>query len=148
MKLKGAILVLIIILITGCSTIKVVNVEPYKRIITVHGKSKAELYILSNCWLVETFVSAESVIEFQDKETGKIIGKCILMPTSTETAFKLSKPIGLRCVISIDIKDNAARITFTPQDGQTKSEAEDLRLKWISLADKLEKYLTKETLEW
>jgi hypothetical protein len=142
---KNAILASIIILLSGCSTVKYsfVDVEPYKRIITVQDKSKTELYILANCWLVEAFVSAEAVIQFQDREAGKIIGKCTLTPpTVSKTPGQLlfSPPVKtytIRCVISVDCKDNAVKITFKSSDSLNKTDADNLKIKWISLADQL-----------
>ncbi|MDR1594292.1 MAG: DUF4468 domain-containing protein [Prevotellaceae bacterium] len=155
MKLRNVILVMTIILLSGCSTIKFVNLEPYKRIITVQDKNKDEIYILSNCWLVESFVSAESVIEFQDKEAGKIIGKCLLSPvmsladpTSRLFGTGAAKDYTFKCVISVDAKDGAARITFIVNERLSRADSENLRLRWMSLADELEMYLNKETIKW
>jgi hypothetical protein len=150
MRLKNVILLLMTVLFAGCTTIKLVSVEQYKRVITVQEKGRDELYILANCWLVETFVSAEDVIEFQDKDAGKIIGKCVLPATqTTPTLFSTSKMVkNIKCIISIDAKDNAVRIKFVPPDNLTESEAMDLKIKWRSLADEFETYLNKETLEW
>ena len=39
------------------------------------NKTNDQLYILSNTWFVEYFNSDESILEFQDKENGKIAGK-------------------------------------------------------------------------
>ena len=40
--------------------------------------SKNELYIKANQWMVKTFNNAKSVIQFQDKEAGKIMGKYLM----------------------------------------------------------------------
>jgi hypothetical protein len=47
----------------------------FEKVIDVSNLSKSDIYIKANAWFVETFNSAESVIEFQDKEAGKIMGK-------------------------------------------------------------------------
>jgi hypothetical protein len=49
----------------------------FEKVIDVPGFSKSDLYVKANAWFVETFNSAESVIEFQDKEAGKIMGKYV-----------------------------------------------------------------------
>ncbi|MDR1169900.1 MAG: DUF4468 domain-containing protein [Prevotellaceae bacterium] len=150
MKLKNVIIVLTTVLLAGCTTIKLVRGEQYKKIIAVQGKDMDELYILSSCWLVETFVSTEGVIEFQDREAGKVIGKCMLSTAQTNPVFfktnKVTKSI--KCIISIDVKDNAVRITFIPPDSLTETEAIDLKIKWRSIADEFETYLNRTAVGW
>jgi hypothetical protein len=136
-------------MVTGCMTIKTVNLEPYKRIITVQDKGKEEIYILANCWLVETFVSAEAVVEFQDKEAGKIIGKCNLTTGSAiQGFFKTTSSATIKVVISIDCRDEGARISLIPPENLNTELVESLKIKWLSLADDFEKYLNRETTQW
>ncbi len=45
------------------------------RTITITGKTQAELYDSVNEWLVGGFVSAKDVIQYQNAEMGKIVGK-------------------------------------------------------------------------
>jgi hypothetical protein len=47
----------------------------YSEVMEVQGVSKSDLYLRANTWLARAFKSAKSVIDFQDKEAGKIIGK-------------------------------------------------------------------------
>ena len=47
----------------------------YEDVVKVDGVSASDLYVRANEWFVKTFNSANSVIQMQDKEAGKIIGK-------------------------------------------------------------------------
>tara|TARA_B100000401_G_scaffold396766_1_gene306477 strand:+ start:220 stop:768 length:549 start_codon:yes stop_codon:yes gene_type:complete len=47
----------------------------FENIIKVDDVSKSDLYLRANEWFAKTFNSANSVIQMQDKEAGKIIGK-------------------------------------------------------------------------
>jgi len=47
----------------------------YEGVVKVDGVSATDLYIRANEWFAKTFNSANAVIQMQDKEAGKIIGK-------------------------------------------------------------------------
>ena len=47
----------------------------YEGVFKVEGASATDLYIKANEWFARTFNSAKNVIQMQDKEAGKIIGK-------------------------------------------------------------------------
>jgi hypothetical protein len=47
----------------------------YEGAVKVEGASATDLYIKANEWFARTFNSANNVIQMQDKEAGKIIGK-------------------------------------------------------------------------
>lgn len=50
-------------------TIKVSHVIP------VNGYSKEQIYSVGREWMVDAFVSADDVIQMDDKEAGKVVGK-------------------------------------------------------------------------
>jgi len=79
-----------------------VSVKKAGDIIEVKG-SKNELYIKSNEWMVRNFNNAKSVIQFQDKEAGKIMGK-----------YRMNSGPELFSLISIIVKDNAVKIEIEP----------------------------------
>ena len=47
----------------------------YESVVSVDGASSEELYIRATEWFAKRFNSANDVIQMQDKEAGKIIGK-------------------------------------------------------------------------
>lgn len=47
----------------------------YSEVIEVPNVTKDELFLRANTWLSRAFKSAKAVIDFQDKEAGKIIAK-------------------------------------------------------------------------
>lgn len=94
----------VFLVVTSCSTTsKIPLADSYERIIEVPSLSKDQIYIRANAWFVENFNSAESVIQFQDKEAGKIMGKY---------RFKHKSGSYYKNIISIDVRDNKARIKF------------------------------------
>jgi len=101
---------LILFLVNACSSTSNVSApiaDKYEQIIEVPGVSKDELYARVNAWFVETFNSAESVIEFQDKEIGKVMGK---YTWSWRDGF--GNVFSYRNVISVEIKEGKSRIKF------------------------------------
>ena len=47
----------------------------YEEVVTVEGTYAEGIYIRANEWFAKTFNSAQDVIQMQDKEAGRIIGK-------------------------------------------------------------------------
>ena len=78
----------------------------------VEGKQKDELYMKANLWLVETFNSAESVIQYSDKEYGVISGK-FHTPIFTETGILTIKAGNTyNSIITIKASDGQYEVAF------------------------------------
>ena len=78
----------------------------FERVIEVPNKTQSEIYVKANAWFVETFVSAESVIEFQDRESGRIMGKYVFTYNEGILTFAVRQTISLEC------RDNRVRIVI------------------------------------
>ncbi len=131
----------------------------YTRIIEVPNRTKNSLYVGVNSWFVSTFDHAGSVIEFTDKEAGRIIGKYFFATSQGIEQF------AVRQTISVDVKDNKVRFiitdpyykwigdTFNGQEDDyatfeplvTEDGLEIARREWENLADSLEDYLRRDT---
>ena len=79
--------------------------------------SPQDLWLWSNLWLAETYVSAESVIEFSDREGAVIVGngrELVDAETSPEGEFSPPRRVifTLRYRILIEAKRGRVRITF------------------------------------
>jgi hypothetical protein len=70
--------------------------------------------IYSNCitWVGRTFKSANNVIQVQDKESGRIIVKCLLT-SSPRSVFLGDLSNGTYCMIEISIKDFKYKVSFS-----------------------------------
>jgi hypothetical protein len=126
------------IIFVGCSPLKMVTEIKYEKPIEMSGKSKSELYGMSNEWMVKTFIDARNVIQFSNLETGTISGK-YLMFYSPPNSLPNSPEINFYSIITIYVKDNNVQISVDPQGNlprylgmemytmeQMKKEAEDL----------------------
>lgn len=78
----------------------------FEEVIDLPGMSKEKLYIRANSWFVDIFNSAESVIQFQDKEEGRLMGKYV-----TDAEMSVYNYL-IKSTIQVDIKDEKVRLLF------------------------------------
>lgn len=115
-NMKNIILVITLLaLLTRCSPYKNITAMEYPvpfqfTIIDSVQGSKNDLYVRANEWMAKAFVSSKSVIQMQDKEAGKIIGKAVINIPLIETN-NLSETVNY--TISIDVKDGRYRCVLS-----------------------------------
>ena len=155
----------ILFIVSGCAALNGPKApesdKSIENIINLDGKSQDDIYISANGWFVDNFNSAESVIQFQDKEAGKIMGKYIFELQESTYFFRI------KSTISIDIKDNKARVKIYdpmvavvgdalngiyPEAPSYKSEITvpvmaKAKIRWSELLADLEKNLNKKS-DW
>lgn len=147
--IKISFIIFSIFFIQGCAIIKV-DRQPIEKIVKIEGKSKNELFVLANNWMIHTFNNAESVIQFSDKESGTITGKYLMGIVSAANEYGPGQKA--MAIINIQIKDGACKLTISPQPFQyaegnlytlyTKDDMErDLKL----LIDSFERGMTQES---
>ncbi|MDR1809196.1 MAG: DUF4468 domain-containing protein [Prevotella sp.] len=160
----GLLSVLFAVILYGCGTMMGAAASEESRrfetIIDVPNLSKSDLYVKVNAWFVEKFNSAESVIEFQDKEAGKIMGKYVY--TYSEGIYTYA----VRQTISIDVRDNKLRFVvndpyFKTTSGmgqaypdaqysilKTQTGIDKARVRWEELSNSLSSYLNDNSDTW
>ena len=85
----------------------------YSEVVEVPGISKNDLYTRAQTWFAKTYGSSKSVLEIQDKENGKLLGKGL-----TDVSFR-NPPLGaryggiVRYTISILVKDGKYKYTIS-----------------------------------
>lgn len=79
----------------------------YQSVIELPGRTQIELYKNSKQWFVDYFKSSKDVIQNDDKESGKVIGKGIIFVYLKTTFF--SQTISDKITIQIDCKDGKYR---------------------------------------
>ena len=111
------------LMFTGCVTQKHIPVE-LTSVVTVAGQSKKVIYNKTRQWFSQYFVSGKSVVDYENPESGTIIGN--------GRANIGSDPFGIiqyliEYNIKIDVKDNKFRvltkITKHINDGSTVYDA-------------------------
>lgn len=81
----------------------------YEQVDSLDGIAKAELFNRSKVWFVNTFKSANAVLQLEDKETGNLMGKAI---TNYEAGNLFSGPSTshVHYTININVRDGKCRI--------------------------------------
>ena len=152
---KYLIPIIVVLLFMSCATydrpIAPEEIRTYEKILEVPNTSKDEIYVKANEWFVHTFNSAESVIQFQDKEAGKIMGKYRF---NIVVGHPVSINPGMKSTISVDVKVNRAKILiqglisdFGADISNDLEFVEEARKVWVKLAISLEEYLNQKS-EW
>ena len=165
MKNFFVILVISVIALTSCASMSgakaPVEDREMQQIVDVPGKDAKQLYVTANSWFVDTFNSAESVIEFQDKDAGIIKGKYAFEYWEGIYEYRVIS------VITVDVKDGRCRISFNnphyqivasglngPVKNGVQAPAETVamldktRSEWSGLVDALKKALENESGSW
>jgi hypothetical protein len=112
---KITILLILLFLFIGCAGMQQITEteRTFERIVSVSGHKSSEIYDSTKIWIAENFKSAKSVIEYDNKDAGTIIGNgAINYPCK-----------GLECVaksdwkvlftMRVDTKDDKFRLTFS-----------------------------------
>lgn len=85
----------------------------YVQVIEAPDKTAEQLYVNLNYWFTSTFVSGESVIELNDKESGVIIAKGFVKDIAIHGAGMNKYHVNLTPIIRTDIKDGKVRVIYT-----------------------------------
>jgi len=94
----------------GCagSMTAVTNDTKLNRVVEVENMSKDEIFVKSMEWFSRTFKESKSVIDYQDKEAGKIIGNGAVVHY-----FNMIVNGQVKFSVKIEAKENRSRITLS-----------------------------------
>lgn len=157
-----SVLFVLFLLLSGCaSTIYGKKADDslrsFQKVIDAPGQSKTELYLKANEWAVKNFVKANSVIEFSDKDAGKIMGKFVY-----EFQDGIYDTL-IRSTVTVESKDGKVRISLEDPNSKilssafgsvlandfapvtTESALTQIRAKWDSIAGDFASYLNKKS---
>lgn len=79
-------------------------------------KTKEQIYVAVNDWFARSFNDGKSVIQFNDKDAGCIIGKGYIANMGNTQSFFTNSKISAYVIIRVDIKDGKMRIITTIQE--------------------------------
>ena len=84
----------------------------YSEVVQVENISKDDLFIRANSWIVKTFNSAKDVIQYNDKEAGKIICKTVTGATVGRGLNRVTiDPVYY--LLQIEVREGRYRISAT-----------------------------------
>ena len=85
----------------------------YSEVINIDSASKDELYNRAKAWFVNSFVSANDVIQMDDKDGGSIIGKAVMNFTQSFLSGSLGTNGVIRYSVKIFLKDDRYKYEIT-----------------------------------
>ena len=84
----------------------------YTEVVSIEGRNQDELYASAREWIAKAFNSANNVIQMEDKDNGKIVGKAL--NSVTHRGLGLEHPSGeIHYTISIASKDGRYKYEIT-----------------------------------
>ena len=86
----------------------VTNDTELYRVVEVENMSKDEIFIKSMEWFSRTFKESKSVIDYQDKEAGKIMGNGAITHY-----FSMIVNGQVKFSVKIEVRENRSRITLS-----------------------------------
>ena len=112
--MKRVICAVVVLMLSGCASAIPMNAKEtnLQVVIETPGNSKDQIFEKSKQWIARNFRSAKSVIEYENKTEGKIIGNGVInIPQDTIEAMGGVQKTGQFTMIE-EIKDGKARLSF------------------------------------
>ncbi|GAB60752.1 DUF4468 domain-containing protein [Rheinheimera nanhaiensis] len=108
---KFYISIFLLIFLQACASTSFVEYKPIEinEVIPVQNKNKTEIYTKARQWFTNYFISGESVIDYEDKESGTIIGK----GAADNGYVNIVSRSRISYKIKVDTKDNKVRISVS-----------------------------------
>lgn len=109
--MKALKIILLVSLLTSCGIgqIEYYEIDEVSETISIN-QSKDEIFVNSNLWLVESFISAKSIIQYSDKEAGVIAGKFKIM----DDPFNNNIDRTVEAIIKIFANEGSVKISIKP----------------------------------
>ena len=105
-KLSSIAIAVSIMFLSGCNTVQYAPSD-ITSIVKISGKTKTEIYSKARQWFSQTFVSGKSVVDYEDKEAGTIIGNSVADIGQGDLGFS---NYAIDYNIRIDAKDGRMRV--------------------------------------
>lgn len=113
--MKKLLLVLLLPILVSCFSTKQIVLEnpgTFEHSFEIESDKNTN-FVRANEWMVDSFVSAKSVIQFSDKEAGVIKGKYLIFKGIEATGYTLGTPEKY-VTITLRVRDGAAKIEIRP----------------------------------
>tara|TARA_R110001583_G_scaffold34551_2_gene115902 strand:- start:5060 stop:5572 length:513 start_codon:yes stop_codon:yes gene_type:complete len=113
--MRKILMAALVVIVSGCAGMQPISEADltFNAVFEVQDAPRDKIFTATNIWIAENFRSAKSVIEYENKEEGTLIGNGVIpYPCS-----------GLDCVVKanwsvpftmrVDMKDQKFRLTFS-----------------------------------
>ena len=157
MKKIAILTVILICLLVSCASYQPITKEEstYSVVVNVPNIPAKDLYVLINLWFVDTFRSADNVIQYSDKEYGVIAGKYGFAVSYSSPMVKTY--LNVFATIKAEVRNGKYRITFSdpycqdPKYGITNLDRQyidQVRDKWQSMVNSSAEFINTYQSNW
>jgi len=104
------------VIVSGCAGMQPVSEadRTFDGVFEAPGFSKDQIFTATKIWIAEHFRSAKSVIEYENKEDGTLIGNGIIPYPCSSALECLGKPNWMiPFTMRVDMKDQRFKLTFS-----------------------------------
>ena len=114
-KIKFSIILIGLFLAIGCAGMQQINdaERSFERIVQVPGHKKDKIYDFTKIWIAENFRSAKSVIEYENRESGTIIGNGAIKYPCKGIECVAKSDWKVLFTMRVDTKNEKIRLTFS-----------------------------------
>lgn len=107
--------VFVIFILSGCTIPRPLTEEEstIQKVVEVPGYNKSQIFERSKMWFAENFKTAKSVIEYDNKDEGILIGKGVMALPVSDIRAMSTLPWRFKFTVKEEAKDNRFRLTYT-----------------------------------
>lgn len=88
------------------------NLLTYSEVVEVNGVGKNELYVRANTWFTRAFKNSKAVLQLEDKEAGKLIGKGNISTTIKVPIVGMTDAGYVDMTVTVQCKDGKYKYTI------------------------------------
>lgn len=113
--MKKMFAALLLLSLFGCASMQPVSQQDLsiEKVVEVPDLNKDQIYDQTKIWIAENFRSAKAVLEYENKETGTIIGNGTMSYPCSGLGCLAKADWKTHFTMRVDIKDSKYRATFS-----------------------------------
>ena len=112
---RAFVAAILLVLVSGCAGMQQVTEadRTLDGVFEASGFSKDQIFTATKIWIAENFRSAKSVIEYENKEEGTLIGNGIIPYPCSGLEHITKADWTVSFTMRVDIKDQKFKLTFS-----------------------------------
>lgn len=162
---NAALVFIFVLFFSGCAgTMPISDADrTFDRVVEIKGNSKDKIYESTKMWIAENFRSAKAVLEYEDKDSGVIIGNSSMKYPCSGLECLAKSDWTVSFTMRVDIKDDKFRLAFTNLETSwppsydslgahpghrgkmsTQGQLDDVKPVLLAMGDEIATYISKE----
>lgn len=113
-QMRILLVIIFTAIISGCVSQPIKETDrEFERIIEIPNTSSDVIYERSKMWIAENFVSSKAVLEYDNRETGRLIGNGRMDYPCSGLSCMGKTNWDVKFTMKVDSKDSKLRVTFS-----------------------------------